>query len=258
MITLNRPTDKLNEYLVKALALHLIILFLAYIGNAIFDMNLFQTRKPEIKLNIVQEAVRVDIVGLPKHTLQELKKMNLQETPPVVQEETKSEINETSKIEFKKKANKVNLSNLLNNLSKKNVVKKIKKQKKKENLIDDKELNNLILEGNKVSKGSSTHGDVSKAVQEKFIQYIQGLPDKVRPFWKLPSYLLNQDLTCRVRVFVSSSGQVLKTEVFESSGEVEYDKKAQEAVLKASPFPRPAPEILSSVTTGNIILGFPL
>ena len=183
--------------------------------------------------------------------------MNLNQ--PVAGIEPKKEettTKETSKVEFKKKAKKVDLSNLLNNLSQKKIAKS--KKVKDKNQINEKALNKLILEGNQVSKGSSTFGEVAAKTQEEFIKYIQSLPDKIRPHWKLPSYLLNKDLKCRIRAYIASNGAVLRTEVFESSGDEEYDKKAQEAVMKASPFSKPKSEILTIITSGKVILGFPL
>ena len=49
-------------------------------------------------------------------------------------------------------------------------------------------LKRLIIEGNKISKGTSVKGRYEADVAE-FDQYVLNLPNIVRPFWKLPSFL---------------------------------------------------------------------
>ena len=107
MIEANFREDKLNEYIFKAIAVHLGILMLAYVSNIIFDLNLFNLKPDENDIKVVQSSVRVDVVGLPKHTLQELKKMetHVKETKVEVAKPSKS--NETSEVEFKTKKKKV-------------------------------------------------------------------------------------------------------------------------------------------------------
>ncbi|MAX67699.1 MAG: TonB family protein [Bacteriovoracaceae bacterium] len=257
MIEANFREDKLNEYIFKAIAVHLGILMLAYVSNIIFDLNLFNLKPDENDIKVVQSSVRVDVVGLPKHTLQELKKMetHVKETKVEVAKPSKS--NETSEVEFKTKKKKVNLSNLLKNLSSSQVKEKAK-AKPKDNKIDKRALKKLILEGNKVSQGSSITGEELIESQKEFVRYIQALPDKVRPNWKLPTYLIEKNLRCRIRIFIASDGKVVKTEILESSGDEEYDQKALSAIKQSSPLPKPSSNILKEVTSGQVVLGFPL
>ena len=251
--------DQLNKYIWRAVALHLILVILAGIGHFVLKMDIFKSFIKKKDLTVVQSSVRVDVVGLPKYTLQELRKMNLgasiSEIPEKV-EPKQEKVNETSDIEFKKKAKSVNLSNLLSNISKKEVTKKVKKKKSKK--IDTRLLNKLVLEGNKVSQGSSISGEQLDMSKQVFIAYIQELPDKIKPNWKLPTYMIERELKCRIQIFISSDGRVLKMKLFESSGDEEYDQKAIEAIKLSSPLPKPPTSILSDVANGNVILGFPL
>ncbi len=247
--------DKLNEYLIKAISFHVALVAFIFLLNTLFSLKLFDF-KSDKKIEVIQASVRIDVVELPKMTLQELKKINLN-TETVEETITKkSKSNETSEIEFKKKAKKVNLNNLLKNLSHKKVKRKIIKKKK--SILAKEALNKLILEGNKISKGASTTGVDINQGQQEYVDYIQRLPDQIRPFWKLPSYLLERELRCRIRLFIGSNGHILRSEIFESSGEAEYDKKALLAVKKSSPLPKPSSSILRRVTNGDVILGFPL
>ena len=128
----------------------------------------------------------------------------------------------------------------------------------KDNKIDKRALKKLILEGNKVSQGSSITGEELIESQKEFVRYIQALPDKVRPNWKLPTYLIEKNLRCRIRIFIASDGKVVKTEILESSGDEEYDQKALSAIKQSSPLPKPSSNILKEVTSGQVVLGFPL
>jgi len=252
--------DKFTQNIFKALIGHFLLILFLYLLSLILGYSFFSDSNKNVKIEIIQSAVRVDLVAMPELTVQELKKIDLTETTikdpePEVKPEVK---NETSEVEFKKVDKKVDLKNLLSNFSNKEIVKKDKSKKENKKSIDNEKLRKLILQGNIVSEGSSTVGTTASLGAEEFIRYIQGLPDIVRPNWKLPSYLIDQNLRCRIKVFVASNGRVIRVEVFESSGDKEFDAKAIEAVKLSSPFPIPSKEILVRVTSGQIILGFPL
>ena len=121
-----------------------------------------------------------------------------------------------------------------------------------------KELAQLVLEGNKLSKGSSVTGSNDYSQNETFSNYIKELPSFVRPFWKLPSYLIEKDLRCRVKVFISKDGRILNYKIFESSGDPEFDQRAIAAIKQVIKFPEPDKEIVLRVASGEVILGFPL
>jgi TonB family protein len=248
----NYNDDIFNQHLLKAFLFHIIVFAILYIfSHAIFSPD---SQKIE-NIELIKSSVRIDMVALPKQTIQELKNINVapQDVEVVKPKEKPVKSEETSEIEFKKKAPKVDVNNLLKNFSNKNL-ETSKKQNKK---VQNPNLKKLVLEGNKVSKGTSTTGDRIDA-DNVFKQYAQSLPDQVRPFWKLPSYLSEKGLRCRIRVFIASDGKILRTEIFESSGELEYDNKALEAVRKTAQFSLPPKEIRGQLAAGAVSLGFPL
>jgi TonB family protein len=256
MQSIKIENDKFNGFLAKAFLVHISIVVIFVSFDILFNFDFFSTKKNNVDLKVIESAVRIDIVALPKFTLEELKKMDVNDTVQETKEEKIENSNETSKIEFNKKSKKLNLNNLLKNLSKKKLKKvKIKKQ---ENKIDRSKFKKLVLEGNQISKGSSTSGQQVSNGQQMYISYIQSLPDRVKPHWKLPSYLLGKDLQARLRVFIAANGVILKVVIYQSSGDTEFDSKAIEAVTKSSPFPKPSNEILTKVIAGDVILGFPL
>ena len=240
-----------DQAFVKAVLLHFFLVFIVFgLGQLDFSLG---PQQIEIE-DTIQSSVKVDVVGMPKLTVQELKQFkatDLQkgetEDPKAIEEPAPEEVEE-----------KVDLGNLLSNLSKKKVAKKRPKKKKFGNALSQKELKSLVLEGNKLSAGEAVVGDSLENARTVLGQYASTLPSHVRPFWKLPSYLLNKDLSARIRVFLSDSGKVLRTEITKTSGVDDFDQRALRAIKQANPFPAPEAEIAKMTTSGAIVLGFPL
>lgn len=252
--------DQLNKYFTAAIVLHIGVVFFGFAFQFFLGVDWFKNRQTNNEIKVIQSSVRVDVVAMPKFTVQELKK--IQVAPPSAdekEEEVKpAQDNSKDDLVFKKKGKKVNLNNLLSNLSKKKVASGKKKKVKANIKGHSKKLRKLILEGNKVSKGTATVGDSLAQEQTEFNVYVSSLPNYVRPFWKLPSYLMERDLKCRIRVYLAANGRVLRSEIYQSSGIPEFDQKAITALKQVKNFPAPKREILARVASGEVILGFPL
>lgn len=213
-------------------------------------------------------------------TKEEIKEEVKEETKEEVKEEVKAEAKEESGIDpvvafeeaaAAKKAKeqkeaeqkRKDFLNKLQKISKKEVAqpKKPAKEKAKESGLGgaaESALKNLVLSGNKLSKGTAITGDGSGAALTAFQEYASRIPDFVRPHWTLPSYLLDKELQCRIRVWLNNSGEVVRTSVYQSSGDTEYDQRAISAVKSASPFPELKQEYGQRAQNGDILLGFPL
>jgi TonB family protein len=239
--------EPLGPYTKISFSIH----FLLIISIIFFPRNLkiFKSTGP---ITTVVPAIRVDVVGMPKMTLQELKNITSGEGGGVDKEEVQSD-----STEFKKKGR--NLSDLLKSEAQKDLSLKpdIRPNGKKGKGKFKGDLSKLVLEGNKISKGMALIGDTRSMVMGAFGQYVSSIPDYVRPNWKLPASLLNLNLNCRVRIYLTAQGKLEKAELFESSGNPEYDKRAIQAVMGSS-FPKPEKEIVEKVKSGDILLGFPL
>jgi TonB family protein len=223
-------------------------------------------------IEIIRSSVRVDVVGMPKFTVQELKEMeknaiDLPKEPEAVKSPDKVEAKPETEDVIKKddlviqeqgKEKEKKKSSFLNSLS--DYAKKdIKKDTKKgsQTGAGDENLKALVLEGNRLSQGSALTGDYSDEANSEFGSYVQTLPGAVRQNWKLPSYLLEKDLRCRIKIYLNVNGSLLKTELLESSGAPEFDARAEEAIRKTN-FPKPSEAVGKRLSTSGIILGFPL
>lgn len=248
---------------VVSFSFHLLLIGISLLGGEIIS-RLFKSNDVEI----IRSSIRVDVVGMPKFTLQELKQ--LEAKPIVSSEETKVVKGESqeAKIEtedvikegdlvIKEESQKKNsFLNLLTDYSNKEVAKK-KKKKGLASGVPDKKIESLIIEGNRLSKGSALVGDYTNEVNSEFSSYVQNIPGVIRPFWKLPSYLMDKDLRCRIKIFLSNEGKLLKIELQESSGVAEFDARAEKAVREAT-FPKPSEAVGVRLTSSGIILGFPI
>lgn len=250
--------DSLKRFFLLALAAHVAAAALAAGASFFLGMDLFPG-EPAKDVQIIQSSVRVDVVAMPKLTVQELKKINpAQSAPSDPVEQTPKEAQAPSKtdVEFKTEK-KVELSSLLSSLSSKRT-EKAKKRKKKGPSVAAKELSSLVMEGNRVSKGQALVGDSLQAAQGEFAEYVAALPGHVRPHWKLPSYLMEKELRARIRVYISDNGKIVKTEIYESSGVKEFDRRALSALEKTGILPPPSKSIRSLLAGGQVVLGFPL
>jgi colicin import membrane protein len=252
--------DEFKSSIMLALALHCCVLMVAFIVAKI----LIPTSPPDAALEILKASVRVDVVGMPKMTIAELRSLQAEATPPKADPQpsqaTKAETVEAppkpDDIVLPAKEPKKSLGSLLADYSSKKVP--TTKKETKGDARGKSQLDSLILEGNRLSKGTALVGDVSDTADAPFVAYVQTLPELVRAHWRLPSFLKDQNLQCRVHVWVSANGQLIRTQLRESSGNSDYDNRAILAIQQASPFPPPPAEAAEKLASRGIILGFPL
>lgn len=261
-------------YTKKSASIHgALVLILALASYWHWDQG-EQQRKVNIKL--VQSAVRVDVVSMPKLTFQELKALQKAGvsagSAPKNLSESMAKTRETPDTgkEFLKENDKAkkkpSFAELMKQYSKKEVKERPVKKKRRvtthqNNGLDRKtltKLQGLINRGNKVSNGQALVGTGDNANLTELQAYATQVSNLVRPHWKLPSYLVDKKLQCRIKLFIDERGQLIRSEIFESSGESEYDTRALKAVTLASPFPVPETVISGRTVRGDILLGFPL
>ena len=251
------PPYNISFYVKRSIYCHLafILLLLTIQGIRTFFLE-GNNRRTAIKL--VPPSIRVDVIAMPELSLKELKNLSLKKTD--WKEKFVKEDQDPAVVNFLKHKEE-KFQEMLKKIGQKKVKKKKKKKKGKGKEIGNRErrkLRKLVVKGNILSKGSALWGEGISEVSGEFSSYITQLPAWVRPHWTLPSYFADKKLQCRIRIFLSPSGRLLKTEIFSSSGNEEYDKKALMAVMASSPFPQFSAQIKHRVLKGDIILGFPL
>jgi colicin import membrane protein len=265
MFAATNDRDFLKNFMISFGA-HTVLVLIAVLGGEAM-VRIFRSSDVEI----VRSSVRVDVVGMPKLTVQELKELQKM-APPEVQQpleakgaaETKQApvedvIKEGDLViqEVAKQKKKASFLNLVADYSSQKVAPK-PQLKGSDKGSGSKHLESLVMEGNRLSKGSALVGDLSDGDVTEFSAYVQTIPEIIRPRWKLPTYLLERDLRCRIRIHLGLNGQVLKLDILESSGLSEFDARAEKAIRDAAPFPKPSELVGARLTSSGIILGFPL
>lgn len=275
-------TKPLAFYLRRSTYVHVALVALTLSGSKIaFEISRAEREK---NLELIQASVRVDMVAMPTHTLNELKNMSSGVEEAKKEEPTQSpepEVKEASKVEEKvepkepepkvaekdpvpalEEASKAKRMDFLSKL-KKIGSKKVESegnQKAEKGLYGEKSTNlkNLVLSGNKLNNGVAMYGDGGATNMTAYQTYAVRVTTMVKPHWKLPSYLLEKNLKCRVRVWLALNGEVTRAAIYQSSGDQEFDQRAIEAIQSAAPFPTVAEDIGKKVLNGDIVLGFPL
>ncbi|WP_127714844.1 TonB family protein [Halobacteriovorax sp. HLS] len=267
MITKTLENKSFKYYFSWSFFFHVSLFLLFLLIGKLFHDQINATK--DFNMKLVESSVRVDVVAMPKMTLKELKALPQiskgSETAVIEKKEVVKEVIEKDDVVLEKKVKKASFLDMMKDLSNKEV-KKTKQVKKKEKKgsrnglnIDSNTLKNLVAEGNRVSKGVAISGTGSANVDMTgFTAYMSSLPSHVRVHWKLPGYLLGRDLQCRIRIFIKENGTLLKAEIYESSGEKEFDERALKAVQLSSPFPTVPAENKLNALNGEIVLGFPL
>lgn len=264
----NNQLHQLGWYVRNSTIVHVGLVALLIITGMFFK-NAFETKR-KFNLNLVKASVKVDVVAMPRFTIKELKsvKVDLRGDKLPVQKVDAPKVSENpSDITFKKAKAKLSFEQMMKKMAAKKVkVKKGKSKRKGKGKGKDKSLSssqqkalkNLVFAGNKLSEGGSTYGDQRAEGQGEFVTYLESLRESIKVNWKLPSYLMEKDYNCRIRIFLNSSGELIRAKIIESSNSKEYDQKAMEAVKNSNPFPELAKSIQARGIKGEIVLGFPL
>ncbi len=243
----------LNRFTFWSIVVHLL---LAIIALGLKYLPTWNSSSSQVE--VIANAIRVDVVAMPKFTIAELKQMQQGGEEESVEEDAPA-ADDDLLVEKKKKS----FMELMKKLSKKRVdtkIEQVKIKRKRGNRIGklSGDLHKLVLSGNKLQKGNSLTASSGSIADGEFANYLQQLPDWIRGQWRLPTYLLGKNLKCRIQVYINAQGKLLRSKIIESSGDSEYDRRALRAVEDSTPFP-PVPEsIRSRALRGDIVLGFPL
>jgi colicin import membrane protein len=268
--------EGLFSFVFRSSAMHVVLALLLWGLSFVLSMD-FRANK-EANIVLVEGSVRVDVVAMPRHTLKELQTLQqlassstgqqavrvktevAEEAPaPIVADNSKAPVIE---VESEPKES-------LMDVLKRKAQQKIEPSKAPVQVAQEssspglssaeqQRLRQLVAAGNRISEGVSLSGSGSGDQLSAFNKYISALPDQVRLHWRLPSFLADQDLRARIRIYLKENGELMRTEIFESSGNADYDRRAIEAIRLAQPFPALAEEFANRAARGDIVLGFPL
>jgi len=222
-----------------SLLFHLLF-FLLIEGPAWVKRRFFSSS--DISLEVVAlNSVKVDLVGMPKLTLEELKALS-QES--LEKREEKKTTKEFSK-EKEKSQEKKSISILEEAIQKKEALKKI------------------LLEGNKLSKGNllyklASEKETSSLQETEYQEALNFLVMAIKQEWFLPPDLIGEQLQAKISLKISTKGKIQSFQLSSPSGNKNFDERALSSVELAKTkvqLEEKHQEILKNKT---IILVFPL
>ncbi|MBN1114655.1 MAG: TonB family protein [Oligoflexia bacterium] len=113
------------------------------------------------------------------------------------------------------------------------------------------------LTGSKTGTGSVS-SDSGQSINSAIgVQYIEGIKALVRKFWSVPPWMETGNLKASIVLTIKDDGSIESPEIYESSGNAEFDKLAVDAVTKAAPFQSPPATIREMLDKEGLLLIFP-
>ena len=256
--------ERLRKYFARSFFIHMGFLLLSILISASLDF--IKKKRINSNITLVQSSVKVDLIAMPEMTIKELKKVGLPKVGSKVDPTPIKKVDSAppAKDDFLKKSKKLNFADMMKQMAKKKLNLKKDKTKKVQKTekgvksgLSSGDIKDLILKGNKLSAGSSVTGSESSSA-DAFTKYLGQLSNSVKLKWVLPSYLIDKGLKCRIRIYLGRTGNLINAEIFESSGNSQYDQKALSAIKSAAPFESLDESFQDKGLNGSIILGFPL
>ncbi len=242
-----------------SIAAHVALVFL-------MTVNLIFFKKPVLDLS---QAIRVDMVGLPD-------KIDRTQLPDKIQEKseakpapTKAEVKkeiaklpekvklapktDPAVIDLKKTKNKQ--KEALEKLKQLSAIDKIKQDIKTEDQQTKihQDAAKAIAKGRVISAGTSITGLDKLEVNA----YLQGLDQQVKQHWALPQWLINKPYKAQVHVKFDTNGQIISSQILQSSGQTAYDNYCLQAVNEAAPFPKVPEKFSEKFSVDGVVIGFP-
>ena len=282
----NRHDFKIS--FLKSLFLHVPIIGVIFLLAQVKFMKQSDIIAENVRL--IESSVRVDLVGMPTQTLQELEALSRQvplnqdakieaPKPEPVQATAPPEVvveNQTEYLVESEEAPTEDVDDIKDQDTSVDDFFSMLRQRSESDFPAPREetaqersqrveqerarqrLQELVLRGNQVSEGVALVGSGSEQASDEFVIYLQSLPDQIRPHWSLPRFLQDQELRTLIRIYISDTGRLMRADVYETSGNNEFDQRAMRAVRQAEPFPPPNDNFRSRLSRGDVILAFPL
>lgn len=235
---LNRQDDSFKLFVLVSLVIHLSVIFAISIKNAFFMSN---------ETIVIPQSMRVDIVALPDKATEEPapKPAKVAPTPP-----KPTPPKPAPKVEPKENVKDLQ-KRALEKLKAQTAIDKIKNEvdEEKAKAAKDEPAKPKQVKGNIVSSGSSFSGMSQLRVNE----YLEDLTARLRDHWSLPQWLSEANLKASVVIDIDDRGNLVRREIYASSGNQVFDSACLAAVADASPFAPPPNELKSRL----IMVRFP-
>lgn len=197
---------------------------------------------------IIQQAIRVDVVGLPDKVLEAPEPPAPTSAPkPVVTPTPKAKTPVPTKDATAKQRD------ALDRLKAEAALERLREEQRQREKKESTQQKPREFRGNQVAQGSSLTGLEKIA----FDEYFSAIEVKVRANWHAPSWMNERPLKARIRVLIDESGAVIKRDIVTSSGDEIFDGQVIEAIERSAPFAPPPERLRAHLSMRGLIFNFP-
>jgi colicin import membrane protein len=209
----------------------------------------------------VSNAIRVDVVGLPKK-MQEQKleppapvapapePPKPATLPPKVAQEPAKPI---APVMPKKLDHSKTEKQAIDKLKAMEAMESFKKETTATKIKPTIKMTATVVAGNRLAQGNSLTG----LEKIEYDRYFDQIKTKIDGQWSIPQWLADADLKAQVLVVVDEHGFIVKKQFRKSSGNDIFDAKVMEALETSSPLPPPPERLKGLLSTSGIVLNFP-
>lgn len=183
-------------------------------------------KKEAEQLKIVEEA-RLKKLHQEKEELEKLKR---EKALALKQKEEAQEQKRLAELEYQKELEERKQAELERKKEEKLAAQKREEERQRKLAQEKKRLEQEELE---------RKARAARVTQDQIAQYAAVIKAKIDQNWRLPLGIDVKGKECVVRVQTSDSGEVLGVVITNSSGDVEFDRSTELAVMKSSPLPMP-------------------
>jgi colicin import membrane protein len=110
-----------------------------------------------------------------------------------------------------------------------------------------------VVKGNTVSQGNSLTG----LQRDAHRGYLATVQQQVKRAWRLPQWMANANYSARVRIWVDSSGSVIKKQMIRSSGNPDFDERVMNSIEQAGALPAPPADLVNVLAVDGLDADFP-
>ena len=197
----------------------------------------------------IQEAIRVDMVGLPDLVSPKpapVRKPSPSKAKPLPKKKPPQKKPEPPKKTPPKKTPQKTLEQTKQ--SQAQAIQNLKGTASSENPSQKP-----TYKGEQISKGDSTTGELDTVLMYGYFTRIRS---HIKMFWNLPRFLADKNYKATVVIEVNSEGNIMRIRLEKSSGNESFDQIVIETIRIASPLPKP-PQELRSVLKQGVGFNFP-
>jgi TonB family protein len=216
---------------------------------------------------LLQEAIRVDIVGLPDKAPEMVDKTRpatvAEKTspvadkaapssatlrPPAVQEKTKLDnrkLQQDALRRLKARESIDRLREMEEQAERQRQLEELRRQMAQKRMQEFK--------GNQIMTGTGLTG-LEKLAYDR---YYPELKTHILAHWQIPQHLNEAELKVQVAIVVDDTGAIRQKKIVSSSGNEVFDGFAIAALERASPVPPPPRQLLGVMASGRLTLNFP-